>query len=125
MYVKDELGYKKRLKHRPKRPPIITLLCIGFVLYGFYDIITSYVHVYTGLQIFYPAFNGLMVVFGFVAISGVWSMEKWGPVSFAIITFLKFLTELIFINTVPWYLIIWVVLSVLFFLFFPKMRVGK
>jgi hypothetical protein len=121
MDLKDDLGYKRRVKYKSKRPLLLTLLCIGFVFYGFADIIFSYVHLYTGMSVFYPAFNSLMVVLGFVAISGIWSMEKWGPVSFSIVSFLKLITDLIF-SELEWYLILWFVLAGLFFLYFSKMR---
>jgi len=102
MYVKDELGYKKKVRHRSKRPLILTILCILFVIFGFYDIITSFVpdqfSCNDSLCQFYPAFNSLMVVFGFVSISGIWSMEKWGPISLSIIFPLNLITEIIFFD---------------------------
>jgi hypothetical protein len=98
MYIKDDLGYKKKVGKKSKRPLLLTILCILFVLYGFAEIINSYVNTYQGMKTFYPAFNSLMVVFGFVAISGIWSMEKWGPISLSIVLPLKVIVELIFFD---------------------------
>jgi hypothetical protein len=98
MYTKDELGYKKKIRQKSKRPVFLTLLCYLFVICGFAEIINSYVNTYQGMKTFYPAFNSLMVVFGFVAISGIWSMEKWGPISLSIVFPLKVLVEIVFFD---------------------------
>lgn len=130
MYTKDELGYKKKIRQKSKRPVFLTLLCYLFVIYGFAEIINSYVNTYQGMKTFYPAFNSLMVVFGFVAISGIWSMEKWGPVSFSIVFPLKFLVEIIFFDwangrfTVEHMLEIslWLLVCVVAYWYMPKMK---
>jgi hypothetical protein len=121
MYVKDELGYKKRVKHRSKRPAFLAAVCLLFVLWGFWHIITMFVKVYPGIYTLYPAVNALMIVFGFVAISGIWSMEKWGPVSFVIVVALKLLVDTIFNQFNAWYLLGFVFAG-FFLLYLPKMR---
>jgi hypothetical protein len=135
MYVKDDLGYKKKVRHRSKRPFILTLICMVFVGYGFYDIVNSFftpikLNCDNSLCLFYPAFNSLMVVFGFVSISGIWSMEKWGPISLSIILPLNLITELIFFEWgkghfgVAKFLefSIWVLACIVGFIFLSKMR---
>jgi hypothetical protein len=137
MYVKDDLGYKKKIKHRSKRPLLLTILCIILVAFGFYDIVGSFISTSItctdSLCQFYPAFNSLMVVFGFVAISGIWSMEKWGPISLSIIFPLNLITELIFFN---WEkgtfglvkiteLSLWAIVCIVGFLFLSKMKKSK
>ena len=121
MYVKDDLGYKKRVKLKSKRPAFLAAVCLVFVLWGFWHIISMFVKVYPGIYTLYPAANALMVVFGFVAISGIWSMEKWGPISFAIVVTLKILVDLIFEQFNPWYLLGYL-LAGFFLLYLPKMK---
>jgi len=121
MYVKDQFGYKKRVKRKVNRPKHITALCLLLIAYGFWSIISSYIGVYSGFGTLYPAINALMIVFSFVAISGVWSMEKWGPISFAIVIALKLLTDALWGKFNPWFLLA-VIPAVIFFLQFPKMK---
>jgi hypothetical protein len=124
MYVKNEYGYKKRVKKKTKRPAYITYLCLAVVAYGFWNIISSYIGVYSGFGTLYPAINALMVVFSFVAISGVWSMEKWGPISFPIVITLKLLVDLMWGHFNPWILLAFIPAAV-FLSLFPKMKRGE
>lgn len=99
----------------------ITILCLLIVVYGFWSLISSYIGVYRDFAVLYPAANALMIVFMFVAISGVWSMEKWGPISFVIVVLLKLLTDAL------WgYFNIWMLLGIVpaavFLLLIPKMK---
>lgn len=121
MYVKDDLGYKRKVKRLPKRPALLTAVCILIVLFGFGNIISMYMRVYPGISTLYPALNALMVVFSFVAISGVWSMEKWGPISFPIVVTLKLLIDLVFSQFNPWYLLGYAVAG-FFLIYYQKMR---
>jgi hypothetical protein len=121
MYVKDELGYKKRVKHKIKRPILITVLCISVVLFGFWSLISSYIGIYSGFGTMYPAANALMIVFSFVAISGVWVMEKWGPIAYNIVIALKLLIDAAFGHFNAWYLLAFVP-GILFLIIMPRMR---
>jgi hypothetical protein len=121
MYVKDDLGYKRKVKRLPKRPPLLTVVCILLVLFGFWNIISMYMRVYPGINTLYPALNALMVVFSFVSISGVWSMEKWGAITFPIVVTLKLLVDLIFGQFHPLYLLGYAVAG-FFFLYYRQMR---
>jgi hypothetical protein len=121
MYVKNEYGYKKRVKKKIKRPTYITLLCVGVVVYGFWNIISSYMGIYNGFGTLYPAINALMIVFSFVAISGVWSMEKWGAVTFPIVITLKLLVDVLWNHFNPWLLLAFIPAAV-FLSLFPKMK---
>jgi hypothetical protein len=64
-----------------------------------------YVNIYKGPYAIYPAVNALMVVFSFVAISGVWAMEKWGAITFPVVLILKMIADVIFAKFIIWYLI--------------------
>lgn len=121
MYVKNEFGYKKRVKRKIKRPLIITLACIGIVLFGFWNIISSYIGIYSGFGTLYPASNALMIVFSFVAVSGVWVMEKWGAIAFNIVVVLKLIIDSAFGHFNPWYLLAFIP-GIIFLVILPKMR---
>ena len=73
MYTKDELGYKKRVKKKSKRPMELTIVCMLVVLFGFFNLIDMFIRVYPGIKTIYPALNALVIVFSFVSISGVWN----------------------------------------------------
>lgn len=122
MEQRDQLGYKKRGKaRRSKRTPIITGLCIVLFAFGLFSIVNTYTGLYKGLDTLYPAVNALMIVFSFVGLSGVWAMEKWGPVSFAIVIALKNLMDLIFSNF-HWYYLLGFIPAAIFLLAMPKMK---
>ncbi|MBU6157550.1 MAG: hypothetical protein KGP35_00840 [Bacteroidetes bacterium] len=121
MQIKDELGYKKRSRKKSRRPLDLSIVCVIVVLLGFYSIIDMFMHVYERVYTLYPALNALVVVFSFVSLSGIWSMEKWGPISFPFVVVLKLLIDLIFGKFVVWYLL-GLVLAIYFLRFLPKMR---
>jgi hypothetical protein len=76
---------------------------------------------YKGFYAIYPAVNALMIVFSFVSISGIWSMEKWGAVSFPIVLTLKMIVDLYSKEFNPWYLLGYAV-AFYFFRYFSLMR---
>jgi hypothetical protein len=121
MHNKDQLGYKRRLRKKSNRPLPITVLCILIVLWGLWNLISMYINVYTGVYAIYPAVNALMIMLSFVSVSGIWSMEKWGPISFPIVVALKIICDLIFSMFNPFYLLGFL-LSIVFFRYYSKMR---
>jgi len=122
MYTKDELGYKKRVKKKSKRPMDLTIVCALVVVLGFINLIDMYVRVYPGIRTIYPALNALVIVFSFVSISGIWSMEKWGPITFPFIVLFKIMIDVIVLEKFnPWYLLGFIV-AVYFFRFYTKMK---
>jgi hypothetical protein len=121
MYVKDEYGYKKRVRKKTNRPLLITMLCLIIIAFGFWSLISSYIGIYQGFGTLYPAANALMIVFSFVAVSGVWNMEKWGSVTFPIVVGLKILFDLMFGHFNGWYLLGFIPAAI-FIIMLPKMR---
>jgi hypothetical protein len=121
MYTKDPLGYKRRLKKKSKRPLPITVLCVLIVLLGIWNLISMYINVYKGVYAIYPAANALMIVFSFVSISGIWSMEKWGAITFPVVVTIKIIIDLIFSVFSGWYLLGYVV-AIYIFTFYKQMR---
>lgn len=120
----DELGYKKRGRKRNPRPLLITILCSLLFAYGLWEIVYSFtgnIVLKGGVDTLYPAINALMMVFAFVGLSGVWSMEKWGPISFVIVITLKLLVDAMFSHFSWWYALGYIP-AVLFLLALPKMK---
>lgn len=120
----DELGYKKKGRKRNPRPFLITILCSLLFAYGLWEIVYSFtgnIVLKGGVDTLYPAINALMMVFAFVGLSGVWSMEKWGPVSFVIVITLKLLVDAMFSHFSWWYALGYIP-AVLFLLALPKMK---
>lgn len=120
----DELGYKKKGRKRNPRPFLITILCSVLFAYGLWEIVYSFtgnIVLKGGVDTLYPAINALMMVFAFVGLSGVWSMEKWGPISFVIVITLKLLVDAMFSHFSWWYALGYIP-AVLFLLALPKMK---
>ncbi len=121
----DQYGYKKRGGKKNPRPQLITIFCVALFAWGLWEIASSYTGNTalnkSGVDTLYPAVNALMMVFSFVALSGVWSMEKWGPVSFVVVVALKIGVDLMFGHFNPIYFIGFIP-AALFLLNIKKMR---
>lgn len=121
----DKYGYKKKGRSKTPRPLLVTILCALLFAWGLWEIAYSYTGNTalnkSGVDTLYPAVNALMMVFSFVALSGVWSMEKWGPITFAIVVSLKILVDLMFGHFNAVYFIGFVP-AIIFLLNMKKMR---
>lgn len=121
----DQYGYKRKKGKKAPRPQLITILCVLLFAWGLGEIVYSYTGNTalnkSGIDTLYPAVNALMVVFSFVALSGTWSMEKWGPVSFVIVVTLKLFVDLLFGHFNPIYLLGYIPAAI-FLLALKKMR---
>ncbi len=121
----DKYGYKKKGRSKTPRPLLVTILCALLFAWGLFEIAYSYTGNTalnkSGVDTLYPAVNALMMVFSFVALSGVWSMEKWGPITFAIVVSVKILVDLMFGHFNAVYFIGFVP-AIIFLLNMKKMR---
>lgn len=120
----DNYGYKRKRSNRRPRPMLVTILCSVLFAYGLWEIVYSFtgnIVLKGGVDTLYPAVNALMVVFSFVGLSGVWTMEKWGPISFAIVVSLKLLVDAIF-GHFNWVFVLGYIPAIIFLLALPKMR---
>ena len=121
----DQYGYKRKKGKRTPRPQLITILCVVLFVWGLAEIVYSYTGNTalnkSGIDTLYPAMIALMVVFSFVALSGTWCMEKWGPISFAIVVTLKLGVDLFFGHFNPIYIIGYIPAAI-FLLSLKKMR---
>jgi hypothetical protein len=120
----DNYGYKTKGRRKSPRPKLISILCVILFVYGLWEIVYSFtgnIVLKGGVDTLYPAVNALMVVFSFVGLSGVWTMEKWGPISFVIVVTLKLLMDAIF-GHFNWIFLLGYIPAVIFLLALPKMR---
>lgn len=122
----DQYGYKRKRTKRSPRPQLITILCVLLFAWGLWEIVYSFTGNTalnkSGVDTLYPAVNALMMVFSFVAVSGTWSMEKWGPISFVIVVTLKLLVDLLF-GHFNWMYVLGYLPALVFLLSIKKMRV--
>lgn len=96
----------KKAKANQVSPPLtITILCGLLFAYGIFEIIYTFSGAYGHLHVAYSAINAFIVVLSFVALSGVWAFEKWGPIAFALVIALKAGSDLLFGNFQLWQLV--------------------
>lgn len=71
------------------RPALVTAFCSAILALGLFNIVYTFTGVYAPYGLFYSAIHTLLTVVLFAAISGIWSMERWGVYLFAGIIALK------------------------------------
>jgi hypothetical protein len=103
-----------------KRPGIITALCSALLTAGIFNIIYTFTGVYAPYGLLYSAGHTLITIVIFAAVSGIWSMEKWGVYLFLACLAIKLGLDL---NTGAFKLweIILLVPAVIFLAYFKKM----
>jgi hypothetical protein len=72
-----------------KTPSLIIWTCTALYALGLMNIIYSFTGAYAGYGNFYPAINVLIIIILFAALSGIWSMEKWGLYLFLFVLGIK------------------------------------
>ena len=72
------------------RPGIITALCSALLAAGTFNIIYTFTGIYAPYGLFYSAAHTLLTVVIFAAVSGIWTMEKWGVYVFLACLAIKF-----------------------------------
>jgi hypothetical protein len=73
-----------------ERPGIITALCSALLAVGVFNIIYTFTGAYAPYGLLYSAAHTLLTVVIFAAVSGIWSMEKWGVYAFLACLAVKF-----------------------------------
>lgn len=121
MSMYDQYGYKRSRKKRKPIPLQLRFVCAVMFAYGIFEIIHTYTGIYSGVHVLYPAVNALVIVFSFVALSGIWSFEKWGPISFIIVLLLKYLVDFLFGKFDTW-LLTGLIPALYFMTYYKKMR---
>jgi hypothetical protein len=72
------------------RPVIVTIFCSLLLALGLFNIVYTFTGIYAPYGLLYSAAHTLLTIIMFAAISGIWSMEKWGVYLFLAIVALKF-----------------------------------
>jgi hypothetical protein len=72
------------------RPIIGTIFCSLLLALGLFNIVYTFTGIYAPYGLLYSAAHTLLTIIMFAAISGIWSMEKWGVYLFLGVVALKF-----------------------------------
>jgi hypothetical protein len=72
------------------RPVPVTIFCSLILVLGLFNIVYTFTGVYAPYGLLYSAAHTLLTIVLFAAISGIWSMEKWGVYLFLAIVAMKF-----------------------------------
>jgi hypothetical protein len=72
------------------RPIIITALCSALLAAGIFNIVYTFTGIYAPYGLLYSAGHTMITIVIFAAVSGIWSMEKWGVYLFLACLALKF-----------------------------------
>jgi hypothetical protein len=72
------------------RPLPISIFCSLLLALGLFNIVYTFTGIYAPYGLLYSAAHTLLTIIMFAAISGIWSMEKWGVYLFLGIVALKF-----------------------------------
>lgn len=72
------------------RPLLVTVFCSLLLTLGLSNIVYTFTGIYARYGLLYSAAHTLLTIVMFAAISGIWSMEKWGVYLFLGIVALKF-----------------------------------
>ncbi len=70
-----------------KRPLIISVICILFIVYSIVSMIFSYKTISNNSVPYWDLLLSLTIhIVGFIAIAGIWAMRKWGVFLYLILT---------------------------------------
>jgi hypothetical protein len=72
------------------RPIVGTIFCSLLLALGLFNIVYTFTGIYAPYGLLYSAAHTLLTIIMFAAISGIWSMEKWGVYLFLGVVALKF-----------------------------------
>ncbi|HEX5667950.1 MAG TPA: hypothetical protein VFX73_04045 [Chitinophagaceae bacterium] len=103
------------------RPVIITALCSALLAAGIFNIIYTFTGVYAPYGLLYSAGYTLITVVVFAAVSGIWSMEKWGVYLFLACLAVKFGLD-VYAGAFNWWEIVLLVPAVIFIAYLKKMK---
>lgn len=95
--------------------------CGLMYVYGLFQIIYTFTGAYGHVHVAYSAANAFMIILSFVALSSVWSLEKWGALSFLGVLLLSYLSDFFFGNF-RWWTLAGLVPAFLFFFLLRRIR---
>ena len=78
-----------------QRPALLTWTIVMLFTLGLFTVIYAFTGAFAPYGIYYSAGNVFLIILMFAALSGLWSMEKWGLSLFLVFTALKLTLDLI------------------------------
>jgi hypothetical protein len=78
-----------------QRPALLTWTIALLFTLGLFTVIYAFTGAFAPYGIYYSAGNVFLIILMFAALSGLWSMEKWGLWLFLVFTALKLTLDLI------------------------------
>lgn len=75
------------------RPLLVTIFCSLLLTVGLFNIVYTFTGIYAPYGLLYSAAYTLLTIIMFAAISGIWSMEKWGVYVFLGVIALKYVLD--------------------------------
>lgn len=100
---------------------MLKVICGLMYVYGLFQIIYAFTGAYGNVHVAYSAVNAFIIILSFVALSSVWSLEKWGALSFLGVLLLSYLSDFFFGNF-RWWTLAGLVPAFLFFLLLKRIR---
>ncbi len=104
-----------------QRPTPVTIFCSLLITAGLSNIIYTFTGVYAPYGLLYSAAHTLLTIIMFAAISGIWSMERWGVYLFLAVLALKFVLDL-YTGAFHYLELILLVPAIYFLVLFRKMK---
>ncbi len=103
------------------RPLPVTISCVLLYAAGLFVIIYTFTGVFAKHGLFYSGANVLFIIIMFAALSGIWSLEKWGVWIFLTILILKLGMDL-WVRAFRWWELLLIIPLVLFLGYIGKMK---
>jgi hypothetical protein len=103
------------------RPKLISITSSLLFAAGLFSIVYTFTGAYAQYGPYYSAINTLIIVLIFAALSGVWSMEKWGAYLFTILIIIKCSFDL-YIGAFIWWELLLLIPVIIFFSQIKKMN---
>jgi hypothetical protein len=77
-----------------QRPALMTWMIALLFTLGLFNVIYAFTGAFAPYGIYYSAGNVFLIILMFAALSGLWSMEKWGLWLFLVFVALKLVLDL-------------------------------
>jgi hypothetical protein len=100
---------------------LVTISCTLLFSFGLFVITYTFTGAFAGYGLYYSGVNVLFIIIMFAALSGIWSMEKWGVWIYLVILVLKFGLDLL-VSAFGWWELSLLVPLFVFLWYFKVMK---
>src|SRR4029453_11292690 len=104
-----------------RRPLLVTIASALLFSAGLFLIVYTFTGVFAGYGRFYSAVNVLLIIIMFAALSGIWSMEKWGVWLYVAIVVLKLALDIL-VKAFGWPELLSIIPMIVFLWYFKLMK---